>query len=694
MVFNIVITEKGGKPKSESFEQNEITIGRVQGNDIVLPKGNISKRHSRIVLRDGKFIIVDLKSTNGTYVNGKRINSPQVLKELDKVYIGDFTLTLEMKGAGAGGGKAEEPGASIDDDDAPPPPVAAQAGARKGAPPQNPPNELENILDDDDGPLFQEEAAAAIAAADDGSDILDDFDGGGDLAAATPPPAPAPPVAAVKAAPPPAARVSEPPRAAAAVAAAPAARPAEKAPQRDPAPAPAASKLELVKAPSNQPSMKPALARAAALRPEVDFQVDLPAGLALQAREAVFRAVHKALSPDQGLPADDEANFQKAESVAERALSHSAKKFQGVSIADWSKQISAEVCGLGPLKELLDDASIQEIFVNGPHQILVKRDDKLSAVPLFFSSDEACALVLRRILAAAGLKFDAEHPVGEARLQDGTRVNAVHHAAAVKGPLVTITRSNIRSATLDDLVAEQVLSENMAAFLETCVKARRNVVLCGGPGAATGTLLSALASTISSDERLVVVEQVSRLKLPQPHVVAMEPRPLKGQPSAAGMRGLVSNALRMRPDRLIVNEVTGAEAHELCVAMGGPQDGTLFSTYASSARDCLDRFETMMRMSGLDVQAKVVRDQIASSVDVVVCLTRFADGSSRVTQVAEVLGTEVDLVTTQDIFTFKREGFDENGGVLGRFVATGTAPRFYEELQRRGESVNVAIFRE
>jgi pilus assembly protein CpaF len=295
---------------------------------------------------------------------------------------------------------------------------------------------------------------------------------------------------------------------------------------------------------------------------------------------------------------------------------------------------------------------------------------------------------------AAGFKFDAEHPIAEARLADGTRVNAVHHAACVKGPLVTISRTSTRQATLPELVEEGWLSKPMADFLAVCVKARRNICVCGGPGAGTGTLLSALTACIDAEERIVLVEQVARLKLTQPHVVTLEPRPMRGGPSATNMRELVGNAVRMRPNRVVVHEVNGGEALELSMAMAGRQDGTLFSSYASTARDCLDRLETMIRMAGIDVQAKVVREQIAASVNVVVSLTRFADGSSKVTQIAEVTGVEVDLVTTQDIFVFKRERIDDDGQVQGRFQATGMQPRFYEELQRRGDRVDVGIFRE
>jgi pilus assembly protein CpaF len=432
-----------------------------------------------------------------------------------------------------------------------------------------------------------------------------------------------------------------------------------------------------------------------------NLNVPLPPLVALQARGAVFLSVTKAITGDGGLPAEDETTTERARAAAEKTLNALAKKFTNINIDGWPLQIAREVCGTGPLAELLEDNSVVEIFVNGPHQILVRRAPDSSSVgipltasPTFFSSDEAVALVVRRIMQTAGVKFDAEHPIAEARLPDGTRVNAVHHAAAVRGPLVTISRSSTRNATLDELVAEHMLSRNMAEFLELCMRARRNVCVCGGPGAQIGTVMSAMASTIDHDERIVVVEQVARLKLPQPHVVTLEPRPLRGGPSAATVRDLVGNALRMRPNRVIVHEVTSSEAHDLFVAMGGRQDGTLFTTYASTTRDCLDRLETMISMAGLDVQSRVVREQIASSLDLIVTVTRFADGSSRVTQISEVTGVEVDLITTQDLFTFKREGFDDAGVVIGRFHATGTPPRFYDELQRRGDSVNLAIFRD
>jgi pilus assembly protein CpaF len=637
--FSIVITEKGGKPRQESFEQNEITIGRVQDNDIVLPKGNISKRHSRIVLRDGKFIIVDLKSTNGTFVNGKRISSPMVLKDQDKIYIGDFTLQLEALKVPA---VAEVR-----------PPTPAP-GAKPGVP-------GEDLVDD---PLFDPPSdGEAIAKAVD-NEVIDPVE------------EPVPPAQPRAMTPPPVPKKPE-------------VQPRERKQTTPPPPNPEPA-IEIARRPPRE------------TRKGVDLQVELPPMPALQARAAVFATVFKNVPlSDAGLPSDDEQTLEKVRTAVEKALSMQQKRLAGAGTDGWSMQIAREVCGFGPLTELLEDPAVVEVFVNGPHQIVVRRapDSSSIGIPLtpvnaFFSSEDAAALVIRRIMHAAGLKFDADHPIAECRMADGTRVNAVHHAASVRGPVVTISRTSTRSAKLEDLVAEGMLSKGMASFLELCVRARKNVAICGGAGTGTGTLLGALAATIPDEERVVVVEQVARLKLPQQHVITLEPRPLKGGPSGATMRDLVANALRMRPNRLIVNEVNGPEALELSMAMAGRQDGTLFTTYAGTARDCLDRLETMIRMAGLDVQSRVVREQISSSVEVVVAMTRFADGTSRVTQIAEVTGIEVDLVKTQDIFLFKRERVDEGGSVVGRFQPTGTAPRFYEELQRRGDEVDLDIIRE
>jgi pilus assembly protein CpaF len=271
--------------------------------------------------------------------------------------------------------------------------------------------------------------------------------------------------------------------------------------------------------------------------------------------------------------------------------------------------------------------------------------------------------------------------VVEGRTADGTRVHAVHQSHAVGGPLVTVTRLAPSSATCDDLAEDEVISSGMSEFLETCVRTRRNIVVCASPGASLGALVSALGEKVPSHERVVTVEHVSELNLQKPHVVTLEAK------APSGMRDMVANALRMAPDRLVVHEMVGAEALEAIIAMGGGQEGTVVSTHASSANDALARLTTMVCMGREEIPARVARQQIADSVDVVVCLTRFADGSEKVTEIVEVTGAEVDMFTTQDIFAYKRSSSG------GQFVAKG-APSFYQDLKKRGESVNMAIFRD
>ena len=380
--------------------------------------------------------------------------------------------------------------------------------------------------------------------------------------------------------------------------------------------------------------------------------------------------------------------------MAEKTLRAVAKKLDGADTTTWAAEIAREICSTGALEALLNDEDISEIFVNGPHQIIVRREDALTPVEGFFSSEEAVALAVRRLMSEAGQRFDATCPVAEVRLRNGMRVNAVHHANSVRGPLVTITRSSQQQLTLEQLVFDGVLSESMAEFLRICVRNRRNVMVGGGVGSGVATLMGALGAELPANERIVTVQRVARLELPQSHIVTLEPRFSLENNGELGMRELVSNALRMRPDRLLVHELEGAEAFELLVAMGGAQDGALISSYGSNIRDGLDRLESLMQMDGQKLPARVVRELIAGGLDVIVQMTRFQNGSVRVTEIVEVVGAEVDLITTQELFTFSREGFDGNGEVQGRFASNGTPPRFYEELQRRGEDLDMAIFRD
>jgi pilus assembly protein CpaF len=303
--------------------------------------------------------------------------------------------------------------------------------------------------------------------------------------------------------------------------------------------------------------------------------------------------------------------------------------------------------------------------------------------------------VVERIVAPIGRRIDEQSPLVDARLKDGSRVNAIIPPLALRGPSITIRKFRREVFGVEDLVRLGTLSRAMAEFLEICVTARKNIVIAGGTGSGKSTTLNCIASFIPGHERIITIEDAAELQLPQEHVVALETRPPgfdgKGQ---FGVRDLVRNAVRMRPDRIVVGECRAGEALDMLQAMNTGHDGLLTTVHASSTRDALAKLETMVLMAGVDLPDRAVREQIASAVHIVVQQARFGDGSRRITQVLEITGLEGDTVATQEIFTFKQEGVDAQGRVVGRFMASGFTPRFYEDLQARGLPVNLNIFRD
>jgi pilus assembly protein CpaF len=303
--------------------------------------------------------------------------------------------------------------------------------------------------------------------------------------------------------------------------------------------------------------------------------------------------------------------------------------------------------------------------------------------------------VIERIVAPLGRHIDESSPFVDARLPDGSRVNAIIPPLALKGPCITIRKFKRDLLGVDSLIGFGTLTPPMAQFLETCVKVRRNVVISGGTGSGKTTLLNLLAGYIPEQERIVSIEDAAELQLPQEHWIQLESRPAniegKGQIT---IRDLVRNALRMRPDRIVVGECRGGEALDMLQAMNTGHDGSLTTLHANSTRDALARLETMVLMSGMELPVRAIREQIASAVNVILQQARFADGSRKVTAISEVSGMEQDVITMQDIFRFKQEGFDDQGAMVGRFVATGFVPKFYDDLQQRGIPVDLEIFRE
>jgi pilus assembly protein CpaF len=592
--FSIILTEKGGGTRRLAFAAEEITIGRVDENDVCLPRGNISKKHTRIICKDGAIVVLDLKSTNGTYVNGKRLNGPQVVRPSDKIYIGDFILHVEPPQEGAADGAGRE-------------------DAQKTAPPDS----------------AKEDPVPASSAAEQ-SVLLESTPAG------LPPPQPS-------AAPPP-------------------------------------------------PSDKPAAAQSEgspAAGPD---------------RGQILRLLHDRLIEALDLRRldVDALGSDELRKRAEAALRAIVGKMDGAGELDRAidreelvQDVLNEALGLGPLEAYLRDDSVTEIMVNSPSQVYVERNGRLQRADKVFSSAQAVLGVIGRIVAPLGRHIDESSPLVDARLADGSRVNAIIPPLALKGPCITIRKFRRGLFSAANLIERGTLTQQMASFLETCVRMRRNVVISGGTGSGKTTLLNVLSSFIPAQERILTIEDSAELQLSQEHWVALEARPSniegKGQVS---IRELVRNALRMRPDRIVIGECRGGEALDMLQAMNTGHDGSLTTLHANSPRDALSRLETMVLMSGMELPVRAIREQIASAVHLIVQQTRFADGTRRLAAISEISGMELDVITLQDIFQFKQDGFDGEGRVLGRFVATGFVPKFYDDLQRRGLPVDMSIFRE
>ena len=644
MGFSVILTEKGGETQRLDFESEEITIGRIDENDICLPKGNISKKHTKIVVKDGKIIVLDLKSTNGTYVNGKKLAGPMVITPSDKVYVGDFILNVEPAGM-------EAPLEELPPEEPPPEELPPEELPLEEPPPEELPPEPEPE------PLPEPEPE--------------------------PEPEPAPPPPKPKPAPAPA---KKPPAPAPALAKAP------------PAPAPKSAPIGKATAPGKAPPAggKPAPHAKPAPSKKKLTAMDEYGGTLSIVHDRLIEALDLRRLDLDALGSEElwkktEATIRQIVTKMDSTGELDAHLDREELIAD----VLNEALGLGPLEIYLADESVSEIMVNSPTQVYVERNGKMQKVDKAFSSAQAVLGVIERIVAPLGRHIDESSPLVDARLADGSRVNAIIPPLALKGPTITIRKFKRDLLTANHLIDFGTLTEQMSEFLETCVKVRRNIVISGGTGSGKTTLLNILSSFIPQTERIITIEDAAELNLPQDHWVQLEARPsnLEGKGQIA-IRDLVRNSLRMRPDRIVIGECRGGEALDMLQAMNTGHDGSLTTLHANTPRDALARLETMVLMAGMDLPVKAIREQVASAVHLIVQQTRFADGTRRVAAISEVSGMEMDIITMQDIFTFKQEGFDAEGKVVGKFIATGFVPKFYDELQRRGIPVNMDIFRE
>lgn len=421
-----------------------------------------------------------------------------------------------------------------------------------------------------------------------------------------------------------------------------------------------------------------------------------PAGQGMQAPDLEKVRSYLIANLQQDLEANPPPATQRKEAVGQR-LSELYDRTR-LKLADSIREqvfrdVIDELVGYGPIQPLLDDPGISEVMVNGPQKVYIERGGKLTSTNIRFEDDKHVLRIIDKIILPLGRHIDEDSPTVDARLPDGSRVNAVIPPVAIDGPSITIRKFAQERLGLKEMIEYGSITENMIEFLRACVTARLNIIISGGTGSGKTTLLNLLSSLIPEGERIVTIEDAAELQLLQEHIVRMETKP----PSLDGRgqvttRDLVRNSLRMRPDRIVVGEVRGGEALDMLQAMNTGHDGSLTTVHANSPRDAISRLETLSLMSGMDLPLLVVREQIAAAVDVIVQQSRFSDGSRKVTSITEVSGMEGDTVVLSEIFTFKQTGVGEEGGVQGELKPTGLRPLFGPRLEAAGFKLKPEIF--
>ena len=367
----------------------------------------------------------------------------------------------------------------------------------------------------------------------------------------------------------------------------------------------------------------------------------------------------------------------------------------GIDPVRLEEDVFNESMRLGPLEELLADDSVSEIMVNGPEKVYVERNGKLQLSDCQFADDASVMAVIERIVSPLGRRIDESQPYVDARLSDGSRVNAIIAPLALSGPTITIRKFAKKALTPGDFIRFGTWTKNAAEFMRLCVILRKNIIVAGGTGSGKTTLLNLLSGFIPASERIVTVEDAAELRLQQPHVVRLEARPpnIEGK-GAVPIRDLVKNCLRMRPDRIIVGECRGGEALDMLQAMNTGHDGSLTTVHANSPRDVISRLETMVLMSGMELPSRAIREQIASAVDIIIHESRHSDGSRKVTSITEVTGLEGSQIVMQEIFAFKQTGVDESGRIIGAMKPTGSVPTWIDQLKSRGIELDMGMFSE
>ncbi|MCC7382813.1 MAG: Flp pilus assembly complex ATPase component TadA [Deltaproteobacteria bacterium] len=692
--FQITIAEKGGQTKNLDFEKSEVTIGRVQGNDVVLPKGNISKRHSRIVLKDGKFIIIDMQSTNGTYVNGKKITTPQVVKSTDKIYIGDFTLQLsplngtgspapEPAGAGAaarGHGAPDEIDLGDQADES-----APRGGAAPGLIDENFDQEFEGTSEPEPARKAAGSAGRAKPAPKVESGELDlDLGGGSDNFAAAPPEV----------------ALDEEPK-----------KPA-RAPLKSPAPSKAAAVAPPIARSKPSPAKTPLPAKIVTPevedRPHVIVPPPPPAAVttggpmvvapqaatavvagapALSRREAI-ETLQIGIARELGLRSVSLASLHdhegRAMEVARRLatqLVSSGRAPAGEPVEMLAHDAVRATFDVAAIADLVGDETVHEIVLTHQGELLAERDGQLGSIGRSVANEVEAVALIRRLAVLAGAADPHQQCTFDLRLRDGARLVATLPPLAFRGPTMSIRKTAREAFTLDALMQHGTLGEAMMRFIEHCIRYRKGVLLSAGPGVGGSATLNALAAVVPGDERLMAIENGVELHLMQSNVISVEPS------GKLGLSALVRHAVAVQPERVLIGWLAGSAVKDVISAANGPLDGTIACAPGASPADALDRLAR--EMSGTDLDA--AKRAIARAFPVVVQEHRFADGSRRITQIAE-LHVDGDAVSVEDVFTFEVEGVDDGGLITGTFKPTGYVPRFLEELHDRGLEVNMALF--
>ena len=545
-----VIDKKFNRSKEVVFTDTEFTIGKAQGNHLVLDRFNVSRNHCKIVRGSGGFTLQDCNSTNGTFTEAGRVSGTVPLREGSQIFIGDFLLVFSCDGV---------------------------PQAETAAPAHKPP--------------------------------------------------------AVK-------------------------------PRRRPAPRPERKEPEHVTPVELKKKIHATLLDDLDLR-HIDISDHSHEELRKKAHE-VTKTIVARLAPE--IP---------------RWLGHE----------DLVKEVVDEAVGLGPLEDLLADRTIDEVMVNNWDTVYIERNGKIERTTKRFTDNKQLLAVIRRILAPIGRRVDESSPMVDARLSDGSRVNAIIPPLSLTGPTLTIRKFAYEPFVAEDLINFGTMNGRMCDFLRLSVKNRQNMLISGGTGSGKTTFLNVVSSFIHPDERIVTIEDSAELKLPQEHVISLESKPpnIEGH-GAIPIRKLVINSLRMRPNRIIVGECRGGEALDMLQAMNTGHDGSLTTLHANSPRDALARLETMVLMAGLELPARAIRDQVASAINLIVHTARLPDGKRKVMAITELTGMEGDVITLQDVYVFKQTGIGPDGEILGHHEGTGGVPKFVHGLKQRGIEVDMQLF--